>query len=123
MTGKHGFTLIELLVVMTIIAALLTIAAPRYFASVENSKEVTLKHDLVVMRDAIDKYRGDRGVYPETLGDLVEKKYLRNVPIDPITESADTWVATPPPDGKVGVYDVKSGAPGQARDGSQYQDW
>jgi len=122
--GKSGFTLIELLVVMAIIATLLTIAVPRYFASVDHSKEVALKQSLNVMRDALDKFYGDTGTYPETLEDLVAKKYLRAVPVDPITDSASTWQLIPPPDGKLtGVYDVKSGGSGVAHDGSTYQDW
>lgn len=118
-----GFTLIELLTVMTIIAVLLTIAMPRYFNSVDHSKEVTLRQNLNAMRDAIDKFHGDTGVFPETLEDLVAKRYLRAIPVDPITESAMTWQIISPPDQGSGVYDVKSGAPGPARDGSNFQDW
>lgn len=123
----NGFTLIELLTVMTIIAVLLTIAVPRYFNSIDRSKEVTLRQDLNVMRDAIDKYQGDTGALPETLDDLVAKKYLRAIPADPFTESAATWQIVPPSDPKdptkAGVYDVKSGAPGKALDGSEFKDW
>jgi general secretion pathway protein G len=119
-----GFTLIELLVVMAVIAILLTIAVPRYFGSVDHSKEVALKQSLNVMRDAIDKFHGDTGAYPETLDDLVAKKYLRAIPVDPITDSATTWQVISPPDGKFsGVYNIKSGGSGAARDGSSYQDW
>lgn len=123
--AKHGFTLIELLVVLTILATLLTIAAPRYFTSIEKSQETTLKQNLAVLRETIDKYYGDRGAYPETLGDLVTLKYLRSVPVDPITGSNTTWVIVPPPEetAKGAVYDVKSGAAGTARDGSNYSDW
>jgi general secretion pathway protein G len=120
----NGFTLIELLTVMTIIAILLTIAVPRYFNSIDRSKEVTLRQDLNVMRDAIDKFYGDTGALPETLDELVTKKYLRAIPADPMTESAATWQIVPPPDPKkTGVHDVKSGAPGKALDGSNFQDW
>lgn len=120
----NGFTLIELLTVMAIIAILLTIAVPRYFNSIDRSKEVTLRQDLNVMRDAIDKFYGDTGALPETLDELVAKKYLRAIPADPITESAATWQIVPPPDPKsTGVHDVKSGAPGKALDGSNFQDW
>lgn len=119
-----GFTLIELLVVMAIIATLLTIAVPRYFGSVDHSKEVALKQSLNVMRDALDKFYGDTGTYPETLDDLVTKKYLRKIPVDPITDSVTTWQIISPPDGKLsGVYNIKSGASGTARDSSNYQDW
>ncbi len=121
---KNGFTLIELLVVMVIIATLLTIAVPRYFHSVEKSKEATLRQDLAVIRDALDKYYGDNGRYPDVLEELVKRKYLRSLPIDPITGSATTWlIVAPDSSEKGGVYDVKSGAPGNARDGSEYRGW
>jgi general secretion pathway protein G len=122
---RHGFTLIELLVVLTILALLLTIAVPRYFAHVERAKEATLKQDLSVMRDAIDKFHGDKGKYPDSLDDLVGSRYIRNIPIDPVTESTSTWKILPPPepDAKGAVYDVKSGAEGQGLDGSSYGEW
>jgi general secretion pathway protein G len=121
---RSGFTLIELLVVLAIVALLLTIAVPRYFGSLDRSKEAVLKEDLYQMRGAIDKYFGDRGKYPETLDALVGEKYLRHLPVDPITEKKDTWVVVPPQDPqKGGVYDVKSGAPGKATDGSAFADW
>src|SRR5262249_38659416 len=82
-----GFTLVELIVVLAIIALLLSLAVPRYFAHVQHAKEATLKQDLNIMRDAIDKFHGDRGRYPETIDELVTMRYLRNVPQDPITES------------------------------------
>ena len=122
---SFGFTLIELLVVMAIIATLLTLAMPRYFHSVDRAKEAVLKQNLAQMRDAVDKYYGDRGRYPDTLEDLVEKKYLRRLPPDPITESVQSWVIVAPPDqtAKGAVYDVKSGAPGTAQDGTLYSNW
>src|SRR6476620_1199846 len=91
-TLKAGFTLVELLVVMAIIATLLTLAVPRFFGSVDKSKEAVLKQDLATLRDSVDKYYGDIGRYPDSLDDLVSKRYLRNVPVDPITESNTTWV-------------------------------
>lgn len=123
--AKKGFTLVELLVVLTILATLLTIAAPRYFTSIQKSQETTLRQNLAVLRETIDKYYGDRGAYPETLDDLVTMRYLRSVPVDPITGSNTTWIIVPPPEetAKGAVYDVKSGAPGTARDGSNYSDW
>ena len=121
---KNGFTLIELLVVMVIIATLLTIAVPRYFNSVEKSKEAVLRQDLALMREALDKYYGDNGRYPDVLEDLVSKKYLRSLPADPITGSARTWMVVAPDTAeKGGVYDIKSGASGNARDGSEYRVW
>ncbi|MGM9491326.1 type II secretion system protein [Ideonella sp. YS5] len=125
MTGRQGgFTLIELLVVMAILATLLTLAAPRYFASVERSKEVALRTDLRMLREAIDKHRADTGRLPESLEQLAQARYLRTVPVDPLTDRADTWVVVPAPDGvTAGVYDVRSGAPGVARDGTAFGSW
>jgi general secretion pathway protein G len=117
----RGFTLIELLVVMAIIATLLSLVAPRYFASLEKSKETVLKQNLRVMREAIDQHYADREKYPETLEELVSKKYLRTIPPDPITESATTWVVTAPENPELGaVYDVRSGAEGKTQDGTPY---
>lgn len=124
MRGPRGFTLIELLVVMAIVATLLSIAAPRYFDHIDRSREATLQQSLNVMRDAIDKFRADTGIYPEDLDALVKKRYLRKVPVDPLTERADTWQIVPPPDGNDdGVWDVRSGAEGRAKDGTRYADW
>lgn len=122
--ANPGFTLIELLAVFAIIAILLTLAVPRYFSSVDKAKEVVLKENLNQVRDAIGKYYGDKGKYPESLDTLATDKYLRKVPMDPITESAATWVVVPPDDPqKGGVYDIKSGAQGEALDGSPYGEW
>jgi len=122
---QRGFTLMELMVVMAIIASLITIALPRYFHSVDRSREAVLKQDLHIMRDAIDKFFADRGRYPATLEELAEKRYLRKVPPDPITESAATWVVVAPPQGDsaIGVYDVRSGAPGRSLDGEAFETW
>ena len=119
---RGGFTLVELLVVMAIIATLLTIALPRYFGSVDKSKEVTLRQSLNVMRDAIDKFYADNGRYPDRLEDLVDKRYIRALPVDPITDSATTWVLVPSPDStaKGAIYDVRSGAEGKASDGKPF---
>ena len=123
-TRRHGFTLIELLVVLAIVATLLTLTLPRYFTSVERSKETVLKENLYVTRDAIGKYYADKGKYPESLEALATDKYLRSIPIDPITESTTTWVIIPPDDPKKGgVYDLKSGAQGKASDGTLYSEW
>lgn len=121
---SSGFTLIELLVVMSIIAMLLTLAVPRYFHSLEKSKEAVLHDDLSILRESLDKYYGDNGKYPESLDDLVTKKYLRNIPRDPITESTTSWVTVAPDDPNKGmVYDVKSGAAAKALDGTDYAQW
>jgi len=121
----RGFTLIELIVVLAILALLLTIAIPRYFAHVQHAKEATLKQDLNVMREAIDKFYGDKGRYPENLDELVSTRYIRAVPPDPITDSASTWKVLPPvdPEAKGAVYDVKSGAEGNGPDGKPYAEW
>jgi general secretion pathway protein G len=122
--NKRGFTLIELLVVMTIIGVLLTIAVPRYFRTVERSKETVLKHDLSVMRESIDKYYADLGQYPEALPALVEKHYIRGVPVDPFTKSAETWVLIQSDDpDHPGVRDLHSGSPDSGYDGSPFVSW
>lgn len=120
-----GFTLIELIVVLTVLALLLTIAVPRYYGHIEHAKEATLKQDLNVMRDAIDKFHGDKGRYPDQLDELVSARYIRSIPVDPITESATTWRIIPPTDteAKGAVYDIKSGADGKSADGTSYGEW
>lgn len=121
---RRGFTLIELLVVLAIVALLLTIAVPRYYGSLDKSKEAVLKENLYQLRDAIAKYHADKGKYPESLGALAADKYLRRVPLDPITESATTWIVVSPSDSqRGGVFDVRSGAPGKALDGTEYSQW
>ena len=121
---RRGFTLIELLVVLAIIATLLTIAVPRYYSSLDKSKEAVLKENLYQLRDAIGKYYADRGKYPESLQALATDKYLRSVPLDPVTDSATTWIVVAPEDPqKGGVFDVKSGAEGKAIDGSEFSTW
>jgi general secretion pathway protein G len=121
---SRGFTLIELLVVMAILGTLLSIAAPRYFESVDRAKEAALRTDLRMLREAIDKYKADTGQYPKDLQQLAQAKYLRAIPVDPITDKASTWVPEGNPDGVTpGVYDVRSGATGRSRDGSPYAAW
>jgi general secretion pathway protein G len=127
MTGKaraHGFTLIELLVVMSIIAVLLTIAVPRYFHTLDRSRETVLRQDLSVLREAIDKHFGDYGQYPDSLSALVERKYIRAVPVDPFTKTADGWqpVVSDDPD-RPGIRDLHSAAEGNGSDGKPYKEW
>jgi len=118
---RRGFTLIELLVVMTIIASLLTLAVPRYFQHLDRTRETVLKSDLATMRDAVDKFYSDTGRYPESLNELVARRYIRKLPVDPITESVESWVVVAPADPKLGaVYDIRSGATGTTRDGKPY---
>ncbi len=122
--SRRGFTLIELLVVMAIIGTLLTIAVPRYFRSLQRSREAVLRQDLATLRESIDKFYGDNGKYPPTLAALVEKRYLRSIPVDPIAKVADKWIVVnsdDPDDG--GVTDVKSGAEGTGENGVAYEAW
>jgi prepilin-type N-terminal cleavage/methylation domain-containing protein len=144
MAERTGFTLIELLVVLAVVALMLTIAAPRYIDHVERARETALRGSLKVMREAIDKFEADVGRPPASLDELVDRRYLGGVPIDPITDRRDTWVvisaaearaglaATEPgasfsvagPAGSVeGVADVRSGAAGLGRDGRPFNEW
>lgn len=119
-----GFTLIEMLVVMAIIAMLLTLVTPKYFEHVSHAKEVALKQNLASLRDSLDKFYSDTGKYPTSLNELVERRYLRRIPVDPITELSDTWQVVQPADPALGtVYDVHSGAQGAGEDGTPYSDW
>jgi general secretion pathway protein G len=120
---QKGFTLIELLVVLAIVALLLSIAMPRYFKSLDTANETVLVENLVRTRDVIDKYYADTGGYPESLEELVEKKYLRALPYDPVADSATGWVIVPPdPLYKGRVYNLRSGAPGSTRAGKRFAD-
>ena len=124
MRVRRGFTLIELLVVLGIVALMLTLAVPRFFPSITSAKETILADNLRNLRAVIDQYHSDTGRYPDSLDHLVEKKYLRSIPVDPITESSASWIVVAPEDGaKGGVYDIKSGAPGNDRSGKPYLDW
>ncbi len=124
MVKIRAFTLIELIVVLAIVALLLTLAMPRYFQSIDTSKQAVLKENLHVLRSTIDKFYADKGRYPESLEELVDLKYLRAVPLDPITEQRKTWVVVAPDgDLKGRVFDVKSGALGNAVDGKPFAEW
>lgn len=119
--GRPGFTLIELLVVLAIVSLLLTLSLPRYFHSIDHAKEVTLAENLRVTRDAIDKFYSDVGKYPDGLQQLVDKRYLRALPFDPVTGSAATWIVVSPDDPSKGnIYTIRSGAPGSASDGKPF---
>ncbi|WP_321781979.1 prepilin-type N-terminal cleavage/methylation domain-containing protein [Paraburkholderia sp. J94] len=123
-TLHRGFTLIELLVVLAIVATLLSIVAPRYVHQTDRAREAALKADLAVLRRALDDYYSDNGHYPDKLTALVEHRYLRALPVDPLTNRSDTWI---PVEGKDGdektLVDVKSGAKGNAPDGTEYSAW
>jgi general secretion pathway protein G len=121
---QKGFTLIELIIVMAIVSLLLTLAAPRYFKSIERSKETVLKANLAATRDALDKFYSDTGKYPDQLTDLVERRYLRTLPWDPILESADSWSTVAPAGGQAGaVYNIFSAAPGNGSNNVPYAEW
>jgi general secretion pathway protein G len=128
-TSGQGFTLIELLIVIALITILATMGIVQYRNSVQSSKEAVLHTDLFRMRDAIDQYYADKGKYPASLDTLVTDGYMRKIPEDPITKSADTWQTEPAepdpanPSDEPGIYNVKSGATGTALDGSSYADW
>jgi general secretion pathway protein G len=122
-----GFTLIELLVVMAALGLLLAIAAPRYTEHVDRAREVVLKQNLNSIRDAIDKFYADRARYPVDLQELVAQRYLRAMPLDPVTDRADSWqvVGASQQASSAGgtIRDVRSGAAGKALDGTAYASW
>ncbi len=119
-----AFTLIELLVVLAIVATLLSLVSPRYFKSIDRAKEAALQENLFTLRDALDKYYDDKGRYPNTLEDLVAGRYLRKVPIDPITENSESWIPVAPPDAaKGGIFNVKSGATGASASGKPFAEF
>jgi general secretion pathway protein G len=126
---QDGFTLIELLIVISLITILATMGLVQYRNSITSSKEAVLSTDLFRMRDAIDQYYADKNKYPSSLDALVSDGYMRKIPEDPITKSADTWQTIPAepdpsnPSAEAGIYDVKSGATGTALDGRSYSDF
>jgi len=125
----RGFTLIELLVVISLIVILAGMALVQYQSGVTRSKEAVLKQDLFRMRDAIDQFYADKNKYPASLDELVTEKYMRTIPVDPFTNSTESWqtVMSEPdplnPTAQPGIYDVKSGSEDTALDGSKYSDW
>lgn len=109
---------------MAVLGLLAALVVPRYFQSVDRAKEAVLKTNLVELRSAIDKHFGDTGRYPDNLQQLVERHYLRHVPVDPVTARDDSWTLIKSEDAQLsGIYDVKSGALGKANDGSEYASW
>lgn len=120
----RGFTLIELLVVLGIVALLLTLAVPRFFPSIDGAKETILADNLRNTRAVIDQFHADTGRYPESLEQLVEKKYLPALPFDPVADSDSAWTIVAPEEANVGaVQDLHSGAPGKGRNGKPYAEW
>lgn len=128
-SSDRGFTLIEILIVVTLIVVLASIGMASYTNSVRRAREAVLREDLFRIRDAIDQFYADKNKYPQTLADLVSEKYLREIPKDPMTNSADTWTVVPAeadpanPAAEPGVYDIKSGSEDTSLDGSRYAEW
>jgi general secretion pathway protein G len=124
MAHRKGFTLIELLVVLAVVAMLLSLVAPRYIRQADKAKEAVLRENLTALRLAIDQRYGDKGAYPDSLDQLVEERYLRKLPVDPITQRSDTWqTVTLDEEGGKGIYDVKSGAEGLGMNSTAYSSW
>lgn len=122
--SNRGFTLIELLIVLAIVAVIAAIAAPVLTGSIDQGKEAALKENLYVMRKAIDDYYTDKGRYPAQLQDLVDGRYIRSVPKDPMTESRETWTLSKKIVNDVeGIWNVHSGAAGKDQEGNAYAQW
>jgi general secretion pathway protein G len=122
--GANGFTLIELLIVMAIIGALLSIALPRYFRTLQHARETVLRQDLAILRESIDKYQADLNEYPQTLQALVDKRYVRSIPVDPFTRLADSWVLLQSDDpDHGGIRDLHSASDEIATDGTAVATW
>lgn len=119
----RGFTLVELLLVLFLVALLASLVAPVATRSVDQAKESALKEDLKVLRKAIDDYYANTGKYPQNLSQLVEKRYIRRIPVDPLTERETSWIENRAEDAGGGINDVHSGAEGNASDGKPYHDW
>lgn len=124
MQRPHGFTVIELIVVLAAISLLLSVVAPRYAQHLDRARDTALRNSLWQLRDAIDKFHADQSRYPAGVDELVARRYLRSLPVDPVTQRADTWQWQAPA-GAIGggVAEVRSGAPGVAMDGSSYASW
>lgn len=120
---QSGFTLIELMIVMTLIGILAAIAQPQFHQYTVRGREAVLKENLFTLRDVIDQFSADKGKFPDTLQELVDNKYIRKVPEDPFTKSAETWVTVPPDTGEGGIFDVHSGSDLIALNGTPYNEW
>ncbi len=126
---RFGFTLIELMIVMAIIAVLMSVAIPIYSRSIQRAKESVLKNNLFTLRTVIDEYTYDKQKAPQNLQDLVSDGYLRQVPMDPMTQSADSWkiimedASNTVSQSEPGIFDVRSGSDKTSLEGSPYSDW
>lgn len=127
--ARRGFTLIEILIVMTIISILVSIAVPLYQKSITRAREAVLRNNLFTIRTVIDEYSYDKKRAPQRLDDLVAEGYLRQIPIDPITGSDETWTVimedalTSVDQTEPGIYDVRSGSGGVSLEGTPYSEW
>ena len=127
-TGRSGFTMIELLIVMAVITILVSMAVPFYQKSIIRSKESVLKNNLFTMRTVIDEYTMDKGKAPQSLEDLVSEGYLRNVPVDPMTASDQSWkiimedATSSVNQNEPGIFDVRSGSDKTSLEGTPYAD-
>lgn len=119
-TGNRGFTFIEIMVVMAILTILVVLIVPLYHGSIDKAKEAVLKEDLFTLRDVIDRYASNHGSYPSSLNILVEKGYIRAIPVDPMTDSKESWVVVYQDDG---VHDVKSASKAIGSNGVAYNQW
>ena len=120
-----GFTLLEMMVVMTIIVTIVSIAVPFYTSALVRARESVLRSNLLTMRSVIDQFTYDKESAPQSLQDLVEEGYLREVPIDPMTNSRETWelITETGPTGESGVFDVRSGSDETSLSGTPYSEW
>ena len=126
---QRGFTLIELMVVISIIVILMSVAIPRYQASILRARETVLRDDLYTLRSVIDQYTLDKQKAPQSLQDLVEAGYLKELPKDPFTNARDSWVPVTddsilsPDQSQPGIIDVHSGSEQNSSEGTAYSSW
>jgi general secretion pathway protein G len=124
-----GFTLVELMIVMAIIGVLAVIAVPSFVSAIKHAREAVLKEDLHILRAAIDSYTMDKQKAPQSLDDLVQDGYLKEIPEDPMTRARDTWVTDSSDamhsldETEPGVDNVHSGSTETGSDGQPYSTW
>ncbi len=127
--SPRGFTLLELMIVLSLIVLLASIGLMQYKSTVQRGREAVLAENLYRMRDAIDQFHVDKGKYPADLSELVSAGYLRSIPLDPMTNTAESWQLVPAepdpsnPTADIGIYDIKSGSEAVGLDGRRYADW